>query len=201
MTENPRPVHWPSAARGSNELTVAIGDDEYQIGPASTADVLDALATRQVSAIIPGLMPEPDADALVAALEAPRSRLSIALLTRVAHGVVAELGQMPWWSVYTLAAAAGDNWTVLDGRMTARGVDLLGLPLHRMLAAVYVILAEGLDEEQLAGLRRTVWEPPPDADIDGVVPWRSGPRAPQWTPEEQHASFQAFAAMAGGFGG
>lgn len=202
MTDNPRPVTWPAAARRGNTLSIAIVGAEYTVGPVDTGTLLAAIGDGTVEAILPGLLADDDADRLAAQMEAPGSRMGSTLLRRIARDVIAELGQMPWWSVLALAEACRQQWTVVDGICLGRGVDLLGLPLHRMLAVAYMTVAEGMDDEQRADFQRKLWDPPPDTNQDDTgVPRRQGPRPPQWSPDEQYASFQAFTAMAGGFGG
>lgn len=43
----------------------------------------------------------------------------------------------PYRVVQRLFGIAGDRWAVIDGEAAFRGVNLLDLPLHRFLNAIY----------------------------------------------------------------
>lgn len=86
-----------------------------------------------------------------------------------------------------LLGFATSNWPDLDGWATARGIELLDLPLARFEHLVWFYLIRNVesDHEQIEKVRIQLWRPP-----RGVVADR-GP----WSAEAETAAFGALKAQ------
>lgn len=189
---------FAAAADPVNACEFTLDAAVYPVGPVSTPVLLDALAGADVTAVVPGMVAPRERAHLYAALHQASSGVTGRLLTRIACEVVGQLAGCPWWSALSLAVALRADWWAFDA--TARlesGIDLLALPLPRCLSTVYALSTRYLDDDKRAQAQALVWERPAWADqLDNQAPPTGPPRRKsRWTPQQQYASFQAFATL------
>lgn len=126
-----------------------------------------------------------DADALDERLVDDDDPLTLTVLESIVSRLVeAATGRKPWVAeqLVTWAVAA---WDEVDGVVTLRGVDLLGLvdtAPRRACNVLYALLLEGRDEKERAKLDSRLSMPPPGEDLAAV---------PLWDAEEEGAAFMA----------
>lgn len=75
-----------------------------------------------------------------------------------------------------LAVSLSHYWPRIDGQAALSGVDLLDLPLDRLVSAVYHWLTREADEDALKKFDLKLWQPIPGQDIsegDDLGPWSS----------------------------
>lgn len=130
------------------------------------------------------------------------------------HAAEAVIEHLTGWlphAAYALAGLVDQQWAVVSGRATAGGVDLLELPVARVLAFAYALRVENAEENDRRKLdealtrprmnprarRRITRRAAEPASTDRVVADQSAP-PPGFTVAEQRGSFLAVAAMIGG---
>lgn len=207
MGANPRPVDFAAIGRGDNSAELALDGVMLPIGHCETTQLLQWLVDGDFEQFIPGMLDTSDRQWLYEQLLDRNSGLSLNLVRQMSCGLISELAQMPWWSAIRLAAQVRQHWMDLDGMLlSAAGLNAVDLPLSRLLNTTYYALAQGLKDDQRSKLERDIFERPPVADeIEnpyGFLPGAPdpGPKPPRWTPQEQQASFNAFAAMGAQYG-
>lgn len=200
MGDNPVTLaKFTDAAAAHNTAAFTLAGARHQVGPAGTPALLDLLAAVDVTGVVPGLCTPASSTALLSALHQRGSGVTTRLLSRIGCEVIGALAGCPWWSACILATSLRENWWAIDAaaRLEA-GTDLLALPLPRTLATVYHMAVRTLAEGPRQDVQAQIWDRPVWADdFDNANPPTAAVRRRKrrWTPEQQAASFTAFAAM------
>lgn len=201
MGDNPVTLTaFTDAAAVRNTAAFTVGGARHQVGPAPTPALLDLLAGIDVTGVVPGLCTPASAAQLIDALHQRGSGITTRLLARIGCEVIGALSGCPWWSACILATTLKENWWTLDAAVRLEsGIDLLALPLPRTLATVYHLGVRGLGDGARQDVQAQIWERPVWADSFDNATAPTAATAParkrRWTPQQQAASFAAFAAM------
>jgi hypothetical protein len=134
-----RSARWPDPP-----LPAAIVLDGRRIvlRAGSTPVLMRALARRNWMAFLPDLTRGKDQAYLNARLDDPEDPLDLLELSVAAQWAAAHVCQMPWWAAVRLAATAREGWEWIDGRAALGGADLMELPVHRTLSAIWAFFRD-----------------------------------------------------------
>lgn len=122
--------------------------------------------------------------------------LDLPLLRAVCEGLVAAASGRDWWVGCRLAGEVASGWPVVDGRLSAAGVDWLAAfdsRPARALNVAYWLLVENADPDRRRRLDADLTAPP-----TGLPP--SASAGAGWDPDAQGAAFMAAMAAGGGRG-
>lgn len=200
MAANPVALEsFAELAAAANRTTFSLDGVDYQVGPVATPRLLDLLADADITAVVPGLCPADQQRIILTGLHKRSSGITTRLLYRIGCEVIGSLGGCPWWSAITLAMTLRGDWWAFDATARLEGVDLLTLPLPRALSIVYALCTRFVEGDKRAQIEAQVWERPVWADqldnADAPLAPATAARKRRWSPEQQWASFQAFAAL------
>lgn len=163
-----------------NSCRIGLGGRRITLRHKPTRLWLAALADQKLHLIMPGMLRERDMRWYMSLLADPREGFDLPDSHRITHAVVREVTGLPWWAAVRLANAVGRSWFLADPAALLRGVDLLALPIRRVLSVVYVFAAESCEKDHdRAVLDADLFRPP-----EGVEP--------AWSAVQQAASFAAF---------
>lgn len=144
---------------------VELGGREYALRPALAVEWLPILMTdpMDISAIIPGMLSDTDADELEAALI--DGEVMMPDIEGVCQEVITLAAGREWWWACNLLASVAVMWMTVFGALVRQGVDVGRLPLGAVLDAMYSELASRMDKQHLQDFDRQLNIAP-----SGVVP-------------------------------
>lgn len=179
-TVNPADPVLFDRLRDDNACTVALAGQRLRLKHCPTKQWLAALADQKLHMIMPGMLRDRDVRWYMSLLADPRTGFDLKDSHRVTHAVVREVTGVPWWTAVRLANALGRSWFLADASALLRGVNLLALPIRRVMSIVYLFAAETCENER-----------------DRIMLDNDLFRAPDgyetaWSPEQQATSFAAF---------
>lgn len=176
------PARWDRLAADPLTSRVWVDGHLYEVTTTTTA-LLSALEAGELSAIIPGMVPEEQAAVWLTALFDPDGPFDLADARAVNEAVITDLTGLPATTAITLAGWLTTDWLLLDGYHLRYGTDLLTLAPRRLFAALYAFLAEHRYETR------------EEADRVLFPPVLSAPTAAETRADA--ANFEAALAMAG----
>jgi hypothetical protein len=144
---------------------VLLGGRDYTLRPALAVEWLPILMTDplDLSAIIPGMISEADADALEEALL--DGTVKLAEVEQACQEVITMAAGREWWWACNLLATVAGVWMTIFGSLLRAGLDVQRLPLGALLDAMYMECASRMDKPHLQDFDRQLNIPP-----TGVVP-------------------------------
>lgn len=180
-------------------LTFQLDEDSYTLPHLDTRTWLDALVLQPPGCwfqLIPAQLAADDGDRLFARLTDPHDPLDLDDLEHAAITVLGQVCGVDFFAACRLAALAYGAWMIFDGWAVSVGFDPLREPIARVLAAVYTWRrALCTKESELARLDAEIWQPAPVTTASGR-PRQAEP--PNWTDEQESASFMAALSNLGG---
>lgn len=169
--------------------------------------LLDVLTgTASYTRLVPGATDDPWG--LWERLLDPDDAFDLPDCEAVTEGVIAHLtGWLPH-AAYALAGLVDAQWPVISGKATAGGVDLLELPVRRVLDFAYAVRVEYAEEKDRNELDRALFTPritarrprrrAVAADADRQRPAAGdGAAPPGFSVAEQQGSFMSAMGMIG----
>ncbi|AXQ60644.1 hypothetical protein SEA_ALI17_28 [Gordonia phage Ali17] len=99
---------------------------------------------------------------LIRAIVEPGAQITLAVLDSIADRLFETHIGVPRWVAQRVWQQAYGSWTLVDGEMQLRGLDLLSMPMQRATTAVYALIRSWHtnDDEQLKRWTRKVETPP-----------------------------------------
>lgn len=169
--------------RNDNSCVFALDGRIIELPHRETLQWLAALADEELGRIVPAMLKKRDLTWVFTQLADSRSPFDMPLLRHIARTVVREVTGLPWWAAVRLANAAGRSWFLADATVLMRGPDLLEMPIRRSLSIVYLIAAEGCENDRdRAILDNDIFRAPEGEDNS-------------WSAQQQATSMAAFRAM------
>lgn len=139
-------LRW-EAVHTSTVTTVWV--DGLRFDVATTTEALfAALAAGDLTAVIPGALPEAQQYTWYGHLLDPGTDFDLPDATAVAEAVVEELCGVPAPTAMSLASFLTSDWLLLDGHHLAAGLDLLSLAPRRLCAVLYAHIVEHRYEDR-----------------------------------------------------
>lgn len=176
----------PLAALKLWPVIVEIGDREYTIPAAPAADWIVAVLRTDTPFPLLSLL-EPDdyeelKDHALIEQDVPMEEVA-----RVSEAALEVASGWKWWTAQLLIMSAAQEWRIIGGEMTKRGLDPRTLPLGAWLNGIYAMATERLDANERAAFDMRLDRPP----VSAAVP-------PEQRAEWAAESFMAAIAEAGG---
>jgi hypothetical protein len=162
---------WPTA------VDVELGDWSYQIPEYAAATWIEAIASPDGGAIVPGLL-EPEDQRLVWR-DVVMGRMHPDRLAEAWRDVVGAATGRPWWEStrQVLSATTKENWPFIQGKLAQRGVDLDRCSIGAFCNIVHMMAIQACEgEQERSQFEFDLTTPPPGVD-----------------PEEAHAATDAAA--------
>jgi hypothetical protein len=130
------------------EVDVIIGGATYTIPALPAAEWLEAIASPEGGAIVPGLLPAEDQREIWRLLR--RGELEIDDLNTVWRDVLTAVTGQTWWMAAKLltAVADPDTWPIVHGRLVKSGLDFSACSIGTALNAIYALAMDGCADEQ-----------------------------------------------------
>jgi hypothetical protein len=151
-------------------IDVTLGEWIYTIPVRPAADWIEAILDEDSGAIVPGLMDEDTRDDVWR--EFLRGNITKAELDEAWRHALGAASGVPWWQVARLTMSAGhqDSWTIVQGKLAMRGVDLCAISLGAFYNAVYFLGLESCkDESERASFEFSVTSPPPEVSVQEAM--------------------------------
>jgi len=180
-------------------LCFTLDDDEFTLPLLDSRVWLEALVYERPWSwlrIVPQLLAGDGSRRLTRRLGDPDDAFDLDDLEAVAEQVLTHACGVDFHTAARLAGGAYSNWMVFDGWCaTTSGLDPLGLPIGRLLAAVYAWRRSMCVEKgDFARLDAELWQPAPHLTVSGN---RRDAVPPTWTDELEESSFLAAMAALG----
>lgn len=152
---------WPTA------VAVVLGEWDYEIPEHPAAVWIRAIADPDGGAIVPGLL-EP-ADQRLVWRDVAMGRMHPDELSDAWRAVVGAAAGRAWWEAarLVLSATSRDNWPIIHGKLTQRGVDLDRVSIGGFCNIVHTMAMEACENDTA----RSQYEfelstPPPGVEPD-----------------------------------
>ncbi len=160
----------PLASLRAWSCDVTLGGREYVLRPALAVEWLPILMVdpMDLSAIIPGMVSNGDADELENALI--EGLVELSEIEAVCQEVITMAAGRDWWWACNLLASVAGVWMTIFGALTRQGVDVARLPLGALLDALDEECLSRMDKQHRQDFDRQLNIPPagvvPDIDED-----------------------------------
>lgn len=152
---------WPCA------VEVQLGDWIYEIPDLAAPAWIEAIASPEPGAIIPGLL-EPEDQTLISR-DFSMGRIDVGELRQAWREVIGAACGRPWWEAarLVLSATNRDNWPYIHGKLVQRGVDLETASIGGFCNVVHVMALEACkDQNERSQYEFDLTLPPPDVTAE-----------------------------------
>jgi hypothetical protein len=129
-------------------VVVTLGEEEFQIPALPAADWVEAILTRDATAIVPGLLlPEDEAEVLALLMDGEVEPDEVLAAARDA--IEAAAGR-PWWEATRLVGSSGENGDTVFGSLVQAGFDFEKRSLAALCAVIYAMATANMDKKDRA---------------------------------------------------
>jgi hypothetical protein len=176
---------WQAALRGGDPVCFDLDDREYRWTPPQGCRAILAYLsgtegyTDALDLVLTGLDGR-DRKRLLARLDDPLDGLDLPQVSEIARRLVCACSGRDWSFTVNLVGATLGHWEALDGKAAMAGVDLLSLPLVRLLDASWHAFTEHADAKDTEALRARLSIPISEEFEDEG----------EWSDDETFAAFE-----------
>lgn len=159
------------AAFAPAPVDIQLGEWEYTIPALPASEWIEAIASRDLTRIVPGLLAPADRDDVE--MEYMQTHLDPEDIARVAREAIQEAGGRHWWEVQRLidSSTHRDLWTLAFGRLILAGFDFEHRSLGAFIAALYTVTHDlfGNDDTRRTQFETELAMPPEGVDLDDLI--------------------------------
>lgn len=144
-------------------VTVELGGQEYTIAARPAADWILAVINAG-DEIFPtlALLPFDDYEQVKDRILLDQE-ITLDEVGQVSKDALEAVSGWHWWSAEVMIRSAAEEWRMIAGEMTKRGLDPGRLPLGAWLNGLYAMATERLDASERAAFNMRLDTPPPSA--------------------------------------
>lgn len=129
-------------------MEVSLGGEEYRIPALPAADWVEAILSKDATAIVPGLFPREDEEEILILLMA--GEIDTDEILAAARDAIEAAAGRPWWEAMRLVSSAGENADTVLGTLVKEGFDFERRSLAALCAVIYALATSNMDKKDRA---------------------------------------------------
>ncbi len=126
-------------------IEVDVGDRTYRIPPLPASRWWEAVLSKELGPIVPGMLEPEDEEEVVDALFG--GVVSVQQLTTANREALAAASGWKWWVAERLIVSAAAEWRVIGGLLQGAGIDLERVSIGAALSAMYAMAVTNMKKE------------------------------------------------------